>query len=101
MAKIVRYETDPSPGGWNSNVVFVADDADDAGDFAAAASISAAAFIRTPFSARPISYAPPATTVMETHQAILTRWNAGAELIIYHGHSSVRQWAAERLFHRV
>ena len=33
--KIVRYETAPSPGGWNSNVVFVADTADAAGNFAA------------------------------------------------------------------
>ena len=60
----------------------------------------AAAFIQAPFTPRPIYYAPPATTVTDTHQAILTRWNAGAGLILYHGHSSVRQWAAERLFHR-
>ena len=46
------------------------------------------------------TYAPPATTVTDTQQAILTRWNAGAGLIVYHGHASVRQWAAERLFHR-
>ena len=98
--KIVRYETDPALGGWNSNVVFVADDADDAGDFAADAAALAAAFIRAPFIPRPITYAPPAMTVPETQQAILTRWNAGAGLIVYHGHSSVRQWAAERLFHR-
>jgi hypothetical protein len=98
--KIVRYETDPPPGGWNSNVVFVADDADAAGDFAADAVALASAFIRAPFAPRPIYFAPPTTTTADTHQAILTRWNAGAGLILYHGHSSVRQWAAERLFHR-
>ena len=98
--KIVRYETHPSPGGWNSNVVFVADDADAGGNFAADSDQLAAAFIQTPFTPRPIYYAPPATTVADTHQAILTRWDAGAGLILYHGHSSVRQWATERLFHR-
>ena len=98
--KIVRYETDPYPGGWNSNVVFVADDADAAGDFAADSDQLASAFIQAPFTPRPIYYAPPTTTVTDTHQAILTRWNAGAGLILYNGHSSVRQWAAERLFHR-
>ncbi|MFZ1265605.1 MAG: C25 family cysteine peptidase [Anaerolineae bacterium] len=98
--KIVRYETSPFPGAWNSNVVFVADDADDAGDFAADADRLAAAFIQAPFTPRPIYYAPPTTTVTDTRQAILTRWNAGAGLILYSGHSSVRQWAAERLFHR-
>jgi Peptidase family C25 len=98
--KIVRYETAPYPGGWNSNVVFVADNADTAGDFAADSDQLASAFIQAPFTPRAIFYAPPATTVMDTHQAILTRWNAGAGLILYNGHSSVRQWAAERLFHR-
>ena len=98
--KIVRYETDPYPGGWNSNVVFVADAADAAGDFAADSDQLASAFIQAPFTPRPIYYAPPTTTVTDTHQAILTRWNAGAGLILYNGHSSVRQWAAERLFHR-
>ena len=100
VAKIVRYETDPYPGGWNSNVVFVADDADAGGDFAADADQLAAAFIRAPFTPRPIYYAPPATPVTDMRQAILTRWNTGAGLILYNGHSSVRQWAAERLFHR-
>ena len=98
--KIVRYETDPMPGGWNSHVVFVADDADDAGNFAADADQLAAAFVPAPFTPRPIYYTPPTTTVADTRQAILTGWNAGAGLILYNGHSSVRQWAAERLFHR-
>jgi len=98
--KIVRYETDPMPGGWNSHVVFVADDADDAGDFAADADQLAAAFVQAPFTPHPIYYTPPTMTVADTRQSILTRWNGGAGLILYNGHSSVRQWAAERLFHR-
>ncbi len=98
--KIVRYETDPYPGGWNSNVVFVADADDDAGDFAADSGQLASAFIQAPFTPRPIYYAPPTMTITDTHQAILTRWNAGAGLILYTGHSSVRQWGAQPLFHR-
>jgi len=98
--KIVRYETDPYPGAWNSTVLFVADDADDAGDFAAYADQLATAFIQEPLTPRPIYYAPLTTTVTDVHQAILTHWNAGAGLILYGGHSSVRQWAAERFFHR-
>ena len=100
VAKIVRYETDPYPGGWNSNMVFVADAADPAGDFAADADQLAAAYAQAPFIPRLIYYAPPTTTVTATHQAILTRWNGGAGLIVYNGHSSVRQWSAARLFHR-
>lgn len=98
--KIVAYESDPYPGGWNSRVVFVAGAGDEAGDFAADSQALAAAYIRAPFSARPIYFAPPSTTVTETQQAIRTDWNAGAGLLLYNGHSSVRQWDAARLFHR-
>lgn len=98
--KIVGYETSPYPGGWNGNVVFVAGAGDEAGDFAAASQALASAYIHAPFSARPIYYAPPTTTVTGTQQAIRTDWNAGAGLLLYNGHSSVRQWDAARLFHR-
>ena len=98
--KIVRYETDPYPGGWNSDVVFVADDDDEAGDFAADSDQLASAFIQAPFKPHPIYFAPPTTTVTNTLQAILREWNEVAGLLLYHGHASVRQWAAERLFHR-
>ena len=98
--KIVRYETNPDGGGWNGNVVFVAAAADEAGDFAADSALLASEFIQAPFTPRSIVYAPPSTTVTDTRRAILTQWNAGAGMIVYNGHSSVRQWAAERLFHR-
>jgi hypothetical protein len=98
--KIVKYESDPFPGGWNRDAIFIADVADAAGDFAADSAQIAANYIQTPFIPHPIYFAPPTTTVTETQQAILARWNAGAGLIVYNGHSSVRQWAAARLFHR-
>ena len=98
--KIVRYEMSPEPGGWNGTIGFIADDADEAGDFAADAAQLATGYVASPFVSRTIYYTPPATSVPATQQAILARWNAGAGLILYSGHSSVRQWAAERLFHR-
>lgn len=98
--KIVRYENAPEPGGWNGDVAFVADDADEGGHFAADSGQLAAGHVPSPFITRTIYYAPPNTTVVDTQQAILARWNAGAGMILYAGHSSVRQWAAERLFHR-
>jgi hypothetical protein len=98
--KIVRYETAPEPGRWNGDIVFVADDADEGGHFAADSGQLAAGHVPSPFVASAIYYAPPTTTVPDTQQAVLARWNAGAGMIVYTGHSSVRQWAAERLFHR-
>jgi hypothetical protein len=99
VGKIVGYETDPPAGGWNGNVIFVADATDAAGDFAANSDALAATFVQSPFTPRPIYYAPPAITVTETQQSILGQWNAGAGLIVYSGHSSMHQWAARRLFH--
>jgi len=98
--KIVQYETQPAPGGWNGNVVFAADNPDSAGNFAAQSEILASTFISTPFTAQRIYYTPPPTTATATQQAILNRWNAGAGLVMYTGHASVSQWAVERLFHR-
>ena len=98
--KIVRYELSPDPGRWNGDIAFVADNADEGERFAADAAQLAAAYVFSPYIPRPIYYMPPATSVPDTQQAILARWNAGAGLILYSGHSSVRQWAAERLFHR-
>ncbi len=97
--KIVQYEMRPFPGGWNAQVVFVADDADEAGDFAAASEAIAAEYVSAPFTPQRIYFMPPATTLTTTQQAVLNQWNAGALIIQYTGHSSWQQWAAERLLH--
>ncbi|MBN2001786.1 MAG: hypothetical protein JXA21_00405 [Anaerolineae bacterium] len=97
--KIVQYETKPFPGGWNENVTFVADNADEAGDFAAASEVIAAAYVTAPFTPQRIYFTPPATTITTTRQAVLKHWNAGALIIQYTGHSSWQQWAAERFLH--
>ena len=99
VSKIVQYETDPLPGGWNGKVVFAADDPDTAGDFASESQILASAFITAPFTAQPVYYLPPATTVTETYQSLLSHWAGGAGLVMFTGHSSDVQWAQERLFH--
>jgi len=98
--KIVKYESDPFPGGWNGNLLFVAGAGDEAGDFAADSQALADAFVRPPFVPRPLYFLPPATNITDTQQAIRGAWNSGAGLILYSGHSSVRQWDAARLFHR-
>ena len=52
--KIVQYETHPFPGGWNEKVTFVADNADEAGDFAAASEMVATTYVTPPFIAQRI-----------------------------------------------
>jgi len=96
--KIVNYETQPFPGGWNANAAFVADNADSGGDFPNDSEDLATNYIDPPFVAQRIYYLPPTSTVTSTHAAILSRWNA-AGLMLFAGHSSTHQWAEERLFH--
>ena len=100
MDKIVQYETRPAPGMWNSNVALVADDPDPgAGNFPADSDLVASTYITAPYTAQKLYYLPPTTTVTSLHDNILFRWNWGASLIMFDGHSSIYQWAAERLFH--
>lgn len=97
--KIVQYEAQPLPGGWNADVALVADDPDGAGDFAAESEIVATNYITSPFAPRRIYYTPPVSTAVAARQTVLERWNAGASIVQFTGHSSWQQWAAERLFH--
>ncbi len=97
--KIVAYETAPYPGGWNGKALWVADDADSAGDFAAESDLLAATYITAPFSVDRVYLAPPTTTLTAAYPSLLNNWNMGAGLLMYTGHSSIHQWAAERLFH--
>jgi len=94
--KIVQYETNPVLGGWNQKVTFVADNADEAGNFAAASEMLATAYVTPPFIAQRIYFTPSTTTITTTRQAVLNSWNTGALLIHYAGHSSWQQWALER-----
>jgi hypothetical protein len=94
----VSYETEPAIGSWNSRAVFVADDADGAGDFAALSDSLAGGVSASRTVERLYFTAPSALT--ETRQAILSSWTAGASVMVYTGHATLRQWAAERLFHR-
>jgi len=107
VEKIVAYETDPLPGGWNAGVVLVADDADSAGDFAAASDDYAAVYVTDPFTVTR-RYCPgsdpylndcPAEETSAVHERLLSDWSRGALLIQFTGHSSWHQWAVERLLH--
>jgi hypothetical protein len=97
VSKIVEYERNPVPGGWNARHVFVADRVDPAGDFAAAMDVTSAAFVREPWQGIKVYLddLPLALARQET----LAAWQRGALLISYMGHSSWHQWSADTLLH--
>lgn len=96
--KLVRSETTPGVGPWNSRAVFIADNPDSAGDFAVQAEWVATTTITAPQVIERVYYnvTQPITEVRTT---ILNHWKSGASVIAYSGHSSFRQWGAERFFH--
>ncbi|MCX7855705.1 MAG: C25 family cysteine peptidase, partial [Anaerolineae bacterium] len=105
VGKIVDYEKNPLPGGWNALVLLVADDPDWAGNFPAL-SDAASAWVTAPFTItrRYCLGTDPNNDDCDTEApalrgALLGNWNQGAFLIQYFGHASWQQWARERVFH--
>lgn len=107
VGKILAYETDPFPGGWNADVLLVADDADAAGNFATSSETHAAAHVASPFTVIRryctglLPYADDCPTQERDllRSALLSNWNQGGLLVQFTGHSSWQQWAAEWFFH--
>ncbi len=99
VAKLVAYETAPPAGDWAQRVLLVADNADSAGDFAAQAD-TWAGLLPPALTTQRVYHTGTTAAVTDTQHAILAAWGAGAGLVVYNGHSSQRQWAAERLFHK-
>jgi hypothetical protein len=97
VAKIIGYETAPAGQNWQSRNVFVADNADQAGDFAAFADASAA--LQPPGMIIKRIYYDPNGGANRIQDPLLARaqtidaFNMGAGLVNYVGHGNQFQWA--------
>jgi hypothetical protein len=109
--KIVDYEQQPAPGLWNRDVLFVADDADVAGDFALHSDQLYSGYTWTPYVPGRIYLSAAADDPYEyqstdpqqvdaARQDLRARFDRGQLLVMYMGHSSHSQWALENLLHR-
>lgn len=105
--KIVKYESTPYPGGWNADVLLVADDADGAGDFAAFSEGYTAIHVGDAFTitrrycaghSPTVSDCAPAET-KAIRSALEDDLDQGAFLVQFAGHASWQQWASERFLH--
>jgi hypothetical protein len=107
VEKIVGYESDPLPGGWNLNVLLVADDQDTGGDFAASSEAHGAHYVGSPFTATrrycsggSDSFSDcPSFEVAALRTDLVGDWHQGGLLFEFTGHASWQQWASERYFH--
>jgi len=100
IGKILAYEQTPPPGFWSANSLFVADNADGAGNFPVAAETTIQNHLNPVLAPARVYFNPaPTNALTETRQIISTTFNRGMGLLVYNGHASMRQWAGERLLH--
>jgi hypothetical protein len=97
--KIIRYETNPTPGGWNARHLFVSDNPDSAGDFYAEAD-QGYGQVQAPFVGQRFYYGSGSDShfypdVGDLRSTFLNSFNQGAGLVTFYGHSSWLQWATE------
>ncbi|MCG8350597.1 MAG: C25 family cysteine peptidase [Chloroflexales bacterium] len=98
VAKIIGYETDSTEVAWRARVAYIADNPDDAGDFATVAELSAAlqpqnmAIGRVYYDPAP-SLPGRVTDAVRAYQGTQAVFNAGAGLINFIGHGNAFQWA--------
>jgi hypothetical protein len=97
--KILQYESNDVPGRWHNNLAFVTDNPDNAGNFKNHANNLINGYITEPWFASTLYYDPNNVSAAQLAIAIKQQWNSGTGMIFYTGHSSIHQWAAERLFH--
>jgi hypothetical protein len=93
--RIITYEQNPPQGGWNANVLFVADALDPAaGDFAALSDDVADNYLpQPPYIAEKIYYETGSfTNADSTRQEVINAVNSGRLLVSYVGHASVQWW---------
>ena len=102
--KLIAYSLEPVPGDWNTRHLFVADDADSAGDFPAESDQVAALVPITHTVTRLYCTDDPANptacaNLPDVRNGLLQGWNQGALVINWVGHSAFQQWEHGRLFH--
>ena len=98
VQKLLTYDQSLPSGDWRHRILFVADNADFAGDFPALSNNVADHLIPDPYQSQKIYYGQTHTTVVETQQAILDAINDGALLVSYMGWGQITLWANELLF---
>jgi uncharacterized repeat protein (TIGR01451 family) len=101
--KILSYEQNPPDTNWNSELLFVADDADGAGDFDALSDSIADHYVPSPYTTQKIYYkvTPGHSTPTDARAAIIGAINEGRLVVNYIGHGSYTYWAngtSDRLF---
>ena len=101
--KIIAYEQNPTRGAWQNDILFVADNTDDAGNFEAVSEAIIATYLTSPgWDLRKVYYNPGMVnppdpyynTVDLARGAIRTKWSQGVALANYVGHAFLDYWGS-------
>jgi len=94
VSKIIAYEQSPTEGNWQEQVLMIADNADDAGNFSLVSDDLIDCCLPEPFMAEKIYYGITHTNTTDptAGQAILAGINAGKLIVNYIGHGSATRW---------
>ncbi len=99
VSKIMAYEAAPDDA-WKNQVLAIADNADEAGNFAAISDTLLTCCLPAEYTAQKIYYGlSPYTDITATRNAISSGINAGKLIVNYIGHGATASWAGESLFH--
>lgn len=96
--RVVSYEAQDPNQAWNRNVIFVADDADGAGNFAEHSDLVANSILPAAFTRQKMYYRVNYASSSALRTALLNGINSGALFVNYNGHSSIPYWGGERYF---
>jgi hypothetical protein len=100
VSKTLNYMQAPSPGAWNQDVLFVADNADSAGNFPYSSNELVNGYLPPAYTPHKVYYGiAPHLTQPATTAAITGTVNDGCLLVNYIGHGAVYLWASEKLLY--
>lgn len=97
VEKIISFEDNPPSGDWQKSVLAVADNADDAGDFAFMSDLIISGHIPASYLVNRVYLYITHYTANAARTAIQDFYNSGALFINYIGHASYYGWASENL----
>ncbi len=95
--KILLYEMDPDESDWNKNILFIADNEDDAGQFENVSDHFVDNYIPENYNPRKI-YLRDYNIPSQIRESIVNEINNGCLILNYIGHGSIRRWAHENIF---
>lgn len=96
--RVVSYEAQTPDQAWNRRVIFVADDADGAGNFSEHSDLVADHILPATFTQSKLYFRINYTSASALRTALLNGINSGALFVNYNGHSSIPYWGGERYF---